>query len=186
MVFSGRVTKDKGFPILIRAFKQIVDENHKCRLVVLGSGMPLEYLPLVNPHWNKIIFTGELDTQLLFDFYQLSDVGVIPSLHQQCSFTAIEMRLNKLPILTSSVDGLDEVFSNNYDCLKLSTKIDSSGVRTLDVMEFSEKLGKLLYDKQLAKKLIANSYKIGSKNFTIQIMWKNYDNLINKIWNHGF
>jgi hypothetical protein len=94
---------------------------------------------MVNPHWNKVVFTGELDTQQVFDFYQLADVGAIPSLHEQCSFTAIEMRLNKLPMVTSSVDGLDEVFSHYHDSLKLSTKIDKAGERTLDEIEIAEK-----------------------------------------------
>lgn len=182
IIFSGRITKDKGFPFLIRAFKSLADENNNCRLVVLGYGMPLEYLPDANPHWSKIIFTGNLNNKQIAEFYQLSDVGVIPSLHEQCSFTAIEMRLNRLPILTAAVDGLDEMFLHNYDCLKLDNVLDGSGIRTLDVNDFSDKLRLLLYDKTLAKKVMSNSYKVGISKFTVDIMWKNYENLFDKIF----
>jgi len=167
---------------LIKAFKSLADENNNCRLIVLGSGMPLEYLSEANPHWSKIIFTGNLSNKLVTEFYQLSDVGVIPSLHEQCSFTAIEMRLNRLPILTSAVDGLDEMFTHNYDCLKLDNFLDGSGIRTFDVKDFSDKLRLLLYEKTLAKKVMANSYKVGVNKYTEDVMWKNYENLFDKIF----
>lgn len=182
ILFSGRIAKDKGFPYLIKAFKRLADENRNCRLIVLGSGMPLEYLAQANPHWGKIIFTGNLSKKLVTEFYQLSDVGVIPSLHEQCSFSAIEMRLNRLPILISSVDGLDEMFSHDYDCLKLINVLNGSGIRTLDVNDFSDKLRLLLYEKHLAKKVIANSYEVGVKKFTLDVMWKNYENLFDEIF----
>lgn len=183
ILFSGRITYDKGFPFLLKAFKILLNRCMNIRLVVMGSGRPFEFTDLISPFWNKVTFTGELSSDLVSDFYKLSDIGVMPSLHEQCSFTAIEMRLHKLPLIVSGVDGLDEMFVDEYDCLKASIRVDKLNNKYLDESEIANQIERLLSDKSFSKKISKASYEKGRHHFTRDEMWRNYGSMINTIWN---
>ena len=45
-------------------------------------------------------------------FYQVADVGVMPSFYEQCSYVAIEMLMFNIPLLMSTAAGLDEMVEN--------------------------------------------------------------------------
>jgi glycosyltransferase involved in cell wall biosynthesis len=182
ILFSGRVTKDKGFPDLLRAFKLVADKNRKVKLVVMGSGSLLGYTSIVKPHWSKIIYTGELEQQQVNDFYQLADIGAIPSLHEQCSFTAIEMRLNKLPVIVGGADGLDELFSHEQDSLKLAIHLNQTGERALDEKEFAYYVERLMADRKFSNFLAKNSYIKGVQKFSSEVMWEKYGQVLTDIY----
>lgn len=182
ILFSGRITKDKGFPDILRALKLVADKNDKIKLVVVGAGGIFEYTSIVEPYWSKIIYTGELEQEQVSDFYQLADMGVIPSLHEQCSFTAIEMRLHKLPMIVSGVDGLDELFTHEQDSLKLTVRLNKSGEKILDDKEFADHIERMMADRKLANLLVKNSYKKGIKLFSIQKMWERYEQVLTNVF----
>ncbi|QHT66796.1 glycosyltransferase [Rhodocytophaga rosea] len=181
VLFSGRVTKDKGIPDLLRAFSLLAGRMEKLKLVVMGAGHFSEFISMVNPHWSKIIYTGELPPEQVRDFYRLADIGVIPSLHEQCSFTAIEMRLHQLPLIVSGVDGLDELFTHEYDTLKLTIALHKNGMKYLDEKEFADHMERLITDKKLAKLLRRNSYNLGIKLYNRQRMWQKYDQALTTV-----
>lgn len=182
ILYSGRIAKDKGFLDLLKAFKLVADKNNKSRLVILGLGQILKDIPIVYPHWSKITYTGDVQRSVVSDFYNLADIGVIPSLHEQCSFTAIEMRLHKLPVIVSAVDGLDELFTHGQDSLKITVHHNESGERTINDEELETYLQRLLFDREFADLLAKNSYKKALKMFTIDIMWKNYESVIQNLF----
>uniref|UniRef100_UPI000EFE388E glycosyltransferase n=1 Tax=Parabacteroides sp. AM08-6 TaxID=2292053 RepID=UPI000EFE388E len=59
-------------------------------------------------YWNKVTFTGRLNKDELYEFYQIADIGVMPSLHEQCSYVAMEMLMFNIPLLISTSTGLNE------------------------------------------------------------------------------
>ena len=59
-----------------------------------------------------------MDKNLLFEFYQIADVGVMPSFHEQCSYVAIEMMMMGVPLITSDSTGLKEMQANKEFMLK--------------------------------------------------------------------
>lgn len=178
ILFSGRITYDKGYPHLLKAFKLVADKNKDVRLIIAGSGKIFEHISVGKPHWNKIIFTGELSKQEIQEFYQLADIGVIPSLHEQCSFTAIEMRLYKLPMIVTAVDGLDELFSHEVDSIKVPIRINADGNRTIDENQLSSSIERLVENKILRNRIVANSYKIGLDRFSAEIMVSKYIGMV--------
>lgn len=60
-------------------------------LVIVGDGDFTKYMALINGLWAKVSFVGKLKFDQLAAFYQIADVGVMPSFHEQCSYVAIEM-----------------------------------------------------------------------------------------------
>ncbi|MPM06814.1 D-inositol-3-phosphate glycosyltransferase [bioreactor metagenome] len=109
ILFVGRLDSSKGLDILINAFKEVIALNPECRLVIVGDGNFAEYLKMAKDLWNKIVFTGWLPKEDLCLFYQVADIAVLPSVHEQCSYVAIEMMGFKLPIISSPAYGLREM-----------------------------------------------------------------------------
>jgi len=147
-------------------------------LVLVGSGDIDKFVPFTLPFRTRITFTGKLNSKELTKWYHISDIGVLPSLHEQCSFTAIEMRFHKIPLIVSDLDGLKEMFTHEYDALKLSVNLDKEGKKVLDVSEFAEYMERLLKDQDLANQLTENSYKVAIKSFKAESMQQKYLSLL--------
>ena len=109
ILYVGRLSKEKGLIELIEAFKRLRRECKDVRLIVAGSGDFGKYLTYSNPCWTQIIFMGFLSKDQLEELYTIADVGVVPSLHEELGYVAIEMMMRNLPIICSNATGLLEV-----------------------------------------------------------------------------
>ncbi len=174
ILFTGRIKEDKGLVYLIRSFGELVRQFPNSRLVLVGSGDFDQFIPLSYPISSKVTFTGKLEKEDLEDWYKIADIGILPSLHEQSGFSAIEMRFHKIPLIVSSVDGLDEMFIHGRDALKISVQLDKEGKKILDSVELAEFMGRLLKDRDLAKQLAENGHKVALENFTAEKMQQYY------------
>ncbi|AWW31236.1 hypothetical protein DN752_14505 [Echinicola strongylocentroti] len=178
ILYTGRIKADKGLGYLLEAFKKVLEEAPNCRLVLVGKGDFEEFIPLAYPHSTKVTFTGKLPKEAVYDWYRIADVGILPSLHEQCSYTAIEMRFFQVPIIVSSVDGLEDMFRDEYDALKLKVNYKENGERTLDTNDIASNILRILSDQNLAKKLAENGLSEAKEKFTGERMWKGYFDLL--------
>jgi glycosyltransferase involved in cell wall biosynthesis len=178
LVICGRITKDKGIPDALRAFQIVAERNANLKLMIIGAGYIAEYVHLAAPYWSRVIYTGELSQSAVSEFYTLADIGVIPSLHEQCSFTAIEMRLHRLPLIVSDVDGLQEVFNHEIDALKIPLRLTEKGEKQIDVAVLASQIDLLINDHELAGRLRSNSYQKARDIFSLNNMYKGYRQLI--------
>ena len=112
VLFVGRIDEMKGIKSLIQSFKIIVKYLPDCHLYLLGDGNYFNYFEDIIGYWNRITFTGRLNRELLYEFYRVADVGVMPSFYEQCSYVAIEMLMFNIPLLMSTAAGLDEMVEN--------------------------------------------------------------------------
>lgn len=110
LLFVGRLDKKKGLAFLIDAFKRLISEgNSNSHLYIIGGGDFNVYLSLCYPYWNRVTFCGRILPEHVSEFYQMSDIGILPSLTEQCSFVVLEMMMNRLPIIGTDSSGLDEM-----------------------------------------------------------------------------
>ena len=159
VLFVGRLHHIKGVEELIEAFKKVVYKIPKSKLIIVGEGDFMTYYKICEGFWNKIIFTGLIDKDYLYDFYRIADVGVMSSFYEQCSFVAIEMMMFGLPIIGTTAPGLDEMIENTFDkvnicyndsnailssdhlaeliILKLKNKIEVSNYRDVYIQKYS-------------------------------------------------
>lgn len=114
LLYAGNIHERKGVFDLVAAFEHVLDQYKKVRLVIAGDGDYREIFKNARKNWSKVTVTGALDKKTLFDFYDMADVGVVPSYVEQCSYTTIEMMYHRLPIVVCDVDGLAEMIPN--DC----------------------------------------------------------------------
>ncbi len=118
-VFAGRLTKEKGVKELILAFKQLAEEKENIKLLVIGSSFfdgaknteyTSELKRLAAPIKDKIVFTGYIQHDDLYKWYQLGDIGVVPSQWDEpFALTVIEEMMSGLPVIVSKCGGMIEI-----------------------------------------------------------------------------
>lgn len=108
ILFVGRLDRIKGVQYLIEAFRQVIRKNPNSRLVIVGDGDYDKYLKQCAGIWSYVVLTGKVEKEVLYTFYQIADVGVLPSFHEQCSYVAIEMLMHGLPLIGTGSTGLKE------------------------------------------------------------------------------
>lgn len=118
MVFSGRVTPEKGVRELIEAITRLKD-HPRMKLLIIGSPFYgdtadedefVKALKLqAKPVEDRIRFTGFIPYRQMPDYLRISDVAVIPSLWDDpCPNTVLEAQAVGLPIITTRRGGIPE------------------------------------------------------------------------------
>ena len=109
ILFVGRVTQMKGIGILIESMKKIISENSHVHLVLAGRGEEDVFKKMTVGYWKNIHFIGQVDKTIVSQLYQIADLGVLPSFHEQCSCVAIEMMMFGLPFIATRCGGLKDI-----------------------------------------------------------------------------
>ena len=77
ILFVGRLLALKNIPLLIRAYSKL---KSKSRLVIVGDGEEMETLKSMDSKLKtNIIFTGRLEAESLYPWYDLANVFCLPS-----------------------------------------------------------------------------------------------------------
>lgn len=174
ILYCGRIKSEKGVGALIEAFKIIHKTHPDYRLVLIGSGDFKEMISKTNPISAKVTFTGKLSREELFKWYGMASVGVLPSFHEQCSFTALEMAAHRLPMVISAVDGLGEMYHDGLDSLKVQVGFDKDGFKTISPQTLAEKIITLVQNPELATQLAQNAFRLVSEKYTLDNMIRGY------------
>lgn len=186
ILFCGRIVEEKGLSYLLRAFESVCRIVPKARLLVIGGGDIQDHLSMVDPVWSRVTFTGKLRYSVIAEMYAIADVGVMPSTQEQCSITSIEMRFHGLPMIVSAVEGLDELFEDGFDALKIPVIFDTDNVISFSEQEIAKIIITLLNDHSLRKALSNNAYSKGLRLFTSERMTKEYDQLFRSFFSESF
>lgn len=119
-LYVGRLTEAKGLLYLLRALKKIFTQYTNVCLLIVGNGDFNSCLKECTPHYNNIVFTGKITKKELYMLYQIADIGIQPSLNEQCSYVAIEMMMHELPLIGFDAPGIGEMIhmkENGYKVL---------------------------------------------------------------------
>lgn len=172
ILYTGLLQYRKGLDVLFRAFEIIKDKYPTLKLVIVGKGEYDQYLPLINNNYGRIFITGYLHGTNLYNIYKVSDIGVIPSRYEQCSYVVLEMIQNKIPIIISDVPGLNELVEHLKTGMifKILPHNNGSYILEPDALELALQIQYLLEDKKMAKKLAENAFSESFKRFTTDLM----------------
>ena len=151
MVFSGRVTKEKGVSELIDAIIQL-KQYKKIKLLIIGSSFygdaTREDSFIKNLKQkaeiikNRILFTGYIPYSQMPQYLKISDIAVIPSLWDDpFPTTVLEAQAMGLPIITTRLGGIpEEVTEDNAILLDTDDQfVDQLAKAILDLYEHPEK-----------------------------------------------
>lgn len=141
LFFAGRLDEGKGLFILIEAFRKLLNKDRNLHLFVSGEGQMNRMLEQSIYLWSKISFTGFLDKPRLYELCSMADVGVMPSLHEEFGYVAVEMMMNGLPVVVNDSTGLSEIVEDGVDGVKVLLKggnenIEDSAVLLADKLQF--------------------------------------------------
>jgi glycosyltransferase involved in cell wall biosynthesis len=113
ILFVGRQEKINGFLIFLCHLKPLLKLNRNIKVILTGDLVCKEIVDLCEDIWASVIFTSHVDRAKLIELYRAADVGLMPSLYEQCSYVALEMIQNGLPVIAAEIDGLKEMFEND-------------------------------------------------------------------------
>ncbi len=169
----SRISQSKGVYAFLEAFKQILQYNIKCRWVIIGNLCELpKFLSIAGSAITHITITGHLDTLNLKCWYQIADIGIIPSYTEQCSYVGLEMMKYGLPIVASDGFGMRCMFPKG-----LNAAVAHIGNRK-NKNDFSKNLYKtvlnLLQDKQVQKRIRKNAYSVLKHCYNYDYMKNQY------------
>ena len=160
----GRITPYKGYDLLIKAFKYVVQERPEVKLVLaIGSHEPSEVAKRKELSQlaeglglaNNVMFFGHVEE--LEAFYNVAEVLVMPSTYEPFGMVAIEGMACGTPAVVTVRGGLRDFLSDGQDALI---------VDPLDTQALAEAILKLLKDKRLYEEISRNGYEKAYSTFT--------------------
>ena len=124
---------------------------------------------------------SEIDKQPNLMMYACCSLGIVPSLHEQCSYVAIEMSMFGMPMIVSDVDALSEMFEDEVNALKIPLVFDEDFGLELDEEKLTDAIIRLIDDKVLRQKLSENAIKNYREKFTLDNMIENTINVYEQL-----
>ena len=119
VVFSGRLTEEKGILQLIQAIKQTGDLP-QIKLLIIGAstyGVDKHPTPFMQRLKNEaeaikeqVVFTGFIDYKAVVSYLKMADIAVIPSVWEEpFGLTVVEAMAAGLPLVTTRSGGIPEI-----------------------------------------------------------------------------
>lgn len=180
ILFVGRVSELKGGRALCEAFDYVLEEYPQSRLIIVGPIVEQFSSYSSGRCFSKIIYTGLLESKELKKWYQMADIGVIPSYTEQCSYVGIEMMMYGLPIVASDGFGLCDMFADRMNALVAPIGDRKKGERGFSChLAFAIK--ELLSSEKLREELRENARETYRKRYNLYRMQERYERLFDHL-----
>jgi len=164
----GRLARNKGYDLLIRAFKEVLSREPDAKLHLAVGGEKLdsreelllsEYRELVASLGlvDRVTFAGFVPDAELADLYRAADAFVLSSRYEPFGMTAIEAMACGTPTIVTTHGGLFRV---------LRFGIDGLFADTFDAVDLGVTIVKALRHKKLAERLSRNGAHTARSLFT--------------------
>ncbi len=152
IVFAGRLVKNKGIFLLLKAIKSPKLRTLNLKLIITGSG-PLKKKigKYIKKHKleNNVFFSGWLPgAEDVAKVYNQSKIFVMPSFNEGGPRATIEAMACKIPVITSRVGVMLDIIKHKENALFIDWDVD----------DIVEKILLLLKDESLRKKIAENGY----------------------------
>jgi len=170
-LFVGAHTESKGIFYILKALRKVQAQGYSVCLNTAGNYSPKIYKQIMEEYSDlQVNLLGLIPFEELQHYYRESDIGIIASIQEQCSYTAIEMAMFGLPVIATAVDGLDEMFSDDVNALKVNTCFSKVFGLSVDTDELSEKIIALIENEDLRIELGINVRKLYRERFNLENM----------------
>lgn len=140
----GRLVKKKGFHVLLRAFKIVIDSGGKARLQIGGDGPERSSLISLCAQLGldqHVSFCGWIED--VGGFMETADICVLPSLDEPFGIAVLEMIAMGKPIVATRTRGPMEILDNNTAWLVAPGDIDALASALIDAASHeSERLSR--------------------------------------------
>ena len=158
-IFVGDAHPSKGIDFVIDAMQAIL-VRYPASLTIVGKLPKEKRKEIQNKHpFLDLKFTGQVGITRLRELYAESDIGLIGSIQEQCSYVAIEMMMSGLPIITADADGLDELFTDGINAVKVPVIFHPQYGLSVDTIKMADDIVRLGESPKIREKLGENARK---------------------------
>ena len=167
----GRLTRQKNFLLLIRAFKKILIKYPNYHLILLGEGEQKKILEEETKKLeiqDKVFFLGYKKN--VYKYLLNSDCFVLTSLWEDPGFVILEAALSNISIISSNCsNGPEEILSNGENGFLFENNIEMDFLNKFDEFKNTK-------EEELQKKRFLAKKKV--KMFTQFAHFKSLENII--------
>lgn len=154
ILFAGRITKIKNLPLLLRAFKVVLNNEPLARLVIAGNGPELTRLESLAESLNisqEVIFLGEVPPERMPEVYNIADVFAITSFSEASPNVVREALACGVPVVSVDVGDVRQVINHPLiGRIVTSYEPDEFAQALIEMLKVKEKKEKII--KKLARK----------------------------------
>lgn len=107
----GHLCEQKGFDVLLRAMRLLLDRGLAPRLTIVGKGLleqPLKALAAELQLDQHVVWLGAPDRSTMPDVYRSADAFVLASRHESFGIVVIEALASGLPVVATECGGPEE------------------------------------------------------------------------------
>jgi len=178
-LFVGRLSKEKGIDVLIKAIEIAKKDCPKILVKIIGDGPERRNLENLTKKLNlqdNIKFLGRIPNEKLSQYYQESLALIMPSIWMEnCPIVALEAMMNKTPIIASNIGGLPDLVGHNKNGYLFKMG---------DYKELASYIKKLYNNVEVSKKMGECGFKKVKREFSKERYYKKlteiYKNVIKK------
>jgi glycosyltransferase involved in cell wall biosynthesis/PHP family Zn ribbon phosphoesterase len=109
LLFAGRISKDKNLDFLSDVYEQILNIREDINLIIVGDGPYLQGYREKMQKFKRVVFTGQVDREILPEIYSGSDLFVFPSTTDTFGMVVLEAQACGLPAIVSDIGGPKEI-----------------------------------------------------------------------------
>lgn len=170
-LYVGVVSESKGIEYILKALYLVQQKGYKVSLTIAGGCAPI-FRKKVKQDYStlEVDVKGRIPFEELKKLYAQCDIGIIASLQEQASYVAIEMAMFGLPIVSTAVDGLDEIFTDEINALKVRTKFSPIFGLSVDVEMMAKQIVRLIEDENMREMLSQNVRQLYEQRFNLDLM----------------
>lgn len=173
---AGRLIREKGFHIAIRALSQVIKEHSDIYLIILGKGRYEEELKELAVKLNvsqNVIFAGFISRDEINSYYNAADCMLAPTLRNE-GFPLIfcEGMLAGLPVIASNYGGNASAVTHGETGILLSDVTPDALAK-----EWSD----LITDKSKLQEYSENALKKAGEHFTDEQMVQQTESVFKEI-----
>lgn len=149
IVYSGRLTKDKGILHLILAIKQIHTIPNIKLLIIGASAYGIDkqltsYVQHLKQETasisDKVIFTGYIDYKNIPSYLKMADIAVIPSMWEEpFGLTVVEAMAAGIPLITTRSGGIPEICNGVATIVERDNIVSNLSAAIIDLYQHPEK-----------------------------------------------
>lgn len=171
LLYVGILSESKGILYILEALRVLSQKGYRVTLNIAGRyGEPLKKRIEDNYKELEVNLLGLIPFDELAVLYSKSDIGVIASLQEQCSYVALEMMMFGLPVVSTFVDGLGEIFEDEKTALKVNTCFSPVYGLSADSAHLASQLIRLITDTDLRSRLGDEARKTFVRFFKLSTM----------------
>ena len=112
LLVLGRLSKEKGFDVAIKAFSLLKKQGSSARLLIAGGGVErpeLEKLVVDLGLSSSVTFKGVLTQEQALSVFNQATIVIVPSIIESFGLVILEAMQMQRPVIASRVEGIPEV-----------------------------------------------------------------------------